>query len=60
MKVSEIKKEYERDEREAGMEKLLHLSYDVLADGGRHYRERIARKVVDLEIVAIFRKLYAN
>jgi hypothetical protein len=60
MRAKEIKKEFERDDREAGMEKLLHLSYDALADGGRHHRERIARKVVDPEIAAIFARLYAN
>lgn len=36
MKINEIKKEFERDDREAGMEKLIHLSYDRLADGGRY------------------------
>jgi hypothetical protein len=41
MKANEIKKEYEREDRETGMEKLIHLSYDRLADGGRYpYRSK--------------------
>jgi len=44
MKANEIKKEYEREDRETGMETLLHLSYDRLADGGRN-RNRSPRRI---------------
>ncbi len=44
MKTNEIKREFEREEKEAGMETLLHLSYDQLADGGRN-RNRSPREI---------------
>jgi hypothetical protein len=44
MKTNQIKKEYEREDRETGIEKLLHLSYDRLADGGRN-RNRSPRRI---------------
>jgi hypothetical protein len=46
-------------QNEEGMETLFHLSYDVLADGGRHHRERIARKVVDPDTEKALRRLFA-
>ena len=33
--------------REEGMEPMLRISYETLANGGRNLRERIARKRVD-------------
>ena len=50
MKASEIKKEYAREDRDTGMEKLIHLSYDQLADGGRYLNrspKRIDPKTAD-------------
>ena len=44
MRANQIKKEYEREDRETGMETLLHLSYDRLADGGRN-RNRSPRRI---------------
>jgi len=44
MKTSKIKKEFAREDRETGMEKLIHLSYDRLADGGRN-RNRSPRRI---------------
>ena len=44
MRANQIKKEFEREDRETGMETLLHLSYDRLADGGRN-RNRSPRRI---------------
>jgi hypothetical protein len=41
---------------EEGMEKLIHLSYDRLADGGR--AKSISRKV-DLETADAIRRIWA-
>lgn len=60
MRASEIKKEQDREDREAGMEKLIHLSYDRLADGGRGLANRIARKVVDPEAAEVIRKIWGR
>jgi hypothetical protein len=57
MKTNEIKKEYERENREADMEKLIHLSYDRLADGGRN-RNRSPRRI-DPETVEAIRRIWA-
>ena len=37
---------------------LLHLSYDRLADGGRGFEKRIARKIVDPETADALRRAF--
>jgi len=55
--VKNTKKEI-RDLGEEGVEKLLHLSYDDLAAGGRYLQERIARKKVDPETAEMIRRAF--
>ena len=57
MKEREIKEEQDREEREAGFctGDLLHISYDQLADGGRHPYQP---KKIDPETEAALRRLY--
>jgi len=56
MKANEIKKEYEREDRETGMEKLIHLSYDRLADGGRYLNR--SPKRIDPETADTIRRAF--
>lgn len=56
MKLSKIKKEYEKEDRETGMEKLLNLSYDRLADGGRN-RNRSPKRI-DPETAEAIRRAF--
>jgi len=57
MRANQIKKEFEREDRETGMETLLHLSYDRLADGGRN-RNRSPRRI-DPETAEAIRRMWA-
>lgn len=56
MKTNDIKKEYEKEDREAGMEKLIHLSYDRLAGGGRN-RNGSPRRI-DPETAEAIRRMW--
>lgn len=55
MKIAEQIRDLKNEE---GMEVILHVSYDTLADGGRHLRERIARKRIDPEMAEAIRRAF--
>jgi hypothetical protein len=54
-KLIEIKKELVKEDLDSGQEKLIHLSYDRLADGGRYPHQS---KKIDSETADAIRRAF--